>query len=311
MMKNKIVFAGSPDFAVESLQKLYDNPNNEIQLVISQQDKKRNRNKFSPTAVKKRAMDLGIKVITPKNINDDEVFDMLDKLNPDFIVVVAYGQLIKKRILDRFKNRILNVHASILPKYRGAAPINYSLLNGDKESGVSIMLVEEGLDTGDILAIDKIDLDDKIMLEELHDKLMVMGAGLINKVIDDYHNYFDSRIKQNEEEASTVGKINKSMGEIDFNEKSDVIYNKFRGLTPWPGLFFTLNEKKVKVHNINIIKQYNDKKNGEVVKVDKNGIKVSCEDGFIVITRLQLPNKKPLNVSEYLNGNSFEEGIIL
>lgn len=310
-MKNKIVFAGSPDFAVESLQKLYDNPNNEIQLVISQQDKKRNRNKFSPTAVKKRAMELGIEVITPKDINDDEVFDILDKLNPDFIVVVAYGQLIKKRILDRFKNKILNVHASILPKYRGAAPINYSLLNGDKESGVSIMLVEEGLDTGDILAIDKVDLDDKIMLEELHDKLMVMGASLINKVIDDYKNYFDSRIKQNEDKASTVGKINKSMGEIDFNEKSDVIYNKFRGLTPWPGLFFTLNKKKVKVHNINIIKQYNDKKNGEVVKVDKNGIKVACEDGFVVITRLQLPNKKPLNVSEYLNGNSFEEGIIL
>ncbi len=310
-MKNKIVFAGSPDFAVESLQKLYDNPNNEIQLVISQQDKKRNRNKFSPTAVKKRAMDLGIEVITPKNINDDEVFEMLDKLNPDFIIVVAYGQLIKKRILDRFKNKILNVHASILPKYRGAAPINYALLNGDKESGVSIMLVEEGLDTGDILAIDTVNLDDTIMLEELHDKLMVMGASLINQVIDDYQNYFDSRIKQNEEEASTVGKINKSMGEIDFNEKADAIYNKFRGLTPWPGLFFTLNEKKVKVHNINIIKQYNDKKNGEVVRVDKNGIKVACEDGFVVITRLQLPNKKPLNVSEYLNGNSFEEGIFL
>ena len=184
-MKNKIVFAGSPDFAVESLQKLYDNPNNEIQLVISQRDKKRNRNKFSPTAVKKRAMDLGIEVITPKNINDDEVFEMLDRLNPDFIIVVAYGQLIKKRILDRFKNKILNVHASILPQYRGAAPINYALLNGDKESGVSIMLVEEGLDTGDILAIDTVNLDDTIMLEELHDKLMVMGASLINKVIDD------------------------------------------------------------------------------------------------------------------------------
>ncbi|OXZ41032.1 methionyl-tRNA formyltransferase [Finegoldia magna] len=310
-MKNKIVFAGSPDFAVESLQRLYDNPNNEIQLVISQEDKKRNRNKFSPTAVKKRAMELGIDVITPKNINDEEVFDLLDKLNPDFIVVVAYGQLIKKRILDRFKNKILNVHASILPKYRGASPINYSLLNGDKESGVSIMLVEQGLDTGDVLAVDKIELDNEIMLEELHDKLMIMGADLINKVIDDYQKYFDSRKKQNENEASIVGKIHKSMGQINFNEKSDVIYNKFRGLTPWPGLFFKLEDKIIKVHNINIIKQYNDNKNGEVVKVDKTGIKVACEDGFIIITRLQLPNKKPLNIREYLNGNSFEEGIIL
>lgn len=310
-MKNKIVFAGSPDFAVESLQRLYDNPNNEIQLVISQEDKKRNRNKFSPTAVKKRAMELGIDVITPKNINDEEVFDLLDKLNPDFIVVVAYGQLIKKRILDRFKNKILNVHASILPKYRGASPINYSLLNGDKESGVSIMLVEQGLDTGDVLAVDTIELDNEIMLEELHDKLMIMGADLINKVIDDYQKYFDSRKEQNENEASIVGKIHKSMGQINFNEKSDVIYNKFRGLTPWPGLFFKLEDKIIKVHNINIIKQYNDNKNGEVVKVDKTGIKVACEDGFIIITRLQLPNKKPLNICEYLNGNSFEEGIIL
>lgn len=226
-------------------------------------------------------------------------------------MVVAYGQLIKKRILDRFKNKILNVHASILPKYRGASPINYSLLNGDKESGVSIMLVEQGLDTGDVLAIDKIELDNEIMLEELHDKLMIMGADLINKVIDDYQKYFDSRIKQNENEASIVGKIHKSMGQINFNEKSDVIYNKFRGLTPWPGLFFKLEDKIIKVHNINIIKQYNENKNGEVVKVDKNGIKVACEDGFIIITRLQLPNKKPLNISEYLNGNSFEEGIIL
>ena len=205
-MKNKIVFAGSPDFAVESLQRLYDNPNNEIQLVISQEDKKRNRNKFSPTAVKKRAIELGIDVITPKNINDEEVFDLLDKLNPDFIVVVAYGQLIKKRILDRFKNKILNVHASILPKYRGASPINYSLLNGDKESGVSIMLVEQGLDTGDVLAVDKIELDNEIMLEELHDKLMIMGADLINKVIDDvigtYEKVYGEKISGSEKDKA-------------------------------------------------------------------------------------------------------------
>ena len=173
------------------------------------------------------------------------------------------------------------------------------------------MLVEQGLDTGDVLAVDKIALDKEIMLEELHDKLMIMGANLINKVIDDYPNYFDLRKEQNENESSIVGKIHKSMGQIDFNEKADVIYNKFRGLTPWPGLFFKLEGKIIKVHNINIIKQYNDNKNGEVVKVDKNGIKVACEDGFIIITRLQLPNKKPLNISEYLNGNSFEEGIIL
>lgn len=310
-MKNKIVFAGSPDFAVESLQELFDNENNDIQLVISQQDKKRNRNKFSPTAVKKRAMELGIDVITPKNINDQEVYELLDELNPDFIVVVAYGQIIKKKILDRFKNKILNVHASILPKYRGASPINYSLINGDEKTGVSIMLVEEGLDSGDILAIDEVKIDNGIMLEQLHDKLMIMGAKLINKVIDNYDEYFSKKRKQDDNLSSTVGKITKTMGEIDFNEKADEIYNKYRGLSPWPGLFFKLNEKIVKIHNINIIKQYNDHINGEVVKVDKNGIKISCQDGYVIITRLQFPNKKPLDVSEFLNGNSFEEGIIL
>ncbi len=310
-MKNKIVFAGSPDFAVESLQRLYDNPNNEIQLVISQKDKKRNRNKFSPTQVKKRALELGIDVITPENINDDEVYEILDKLNPDFIVVVAYGQIIKSRILNRFNDKILNVHASLLPQYRGASPINQSLLNGDKKTGVSVMLVEKGLDTGDILATEEINIDEDIMLEELHDKLMVLGADLIVKVIDNYDEYYSNRIHQDDSKSSTVGKIDKSMGKIDFNDTVEKIYNKFRGLTPWPGIFFIFEGKNVKVHNINIIKQYNNYKNGEVVKVDDKGIKISCENGYVVITKLQFPNKKPLTVKEYLNGNTFEEGIVL
>lgn len=310
-MKNKVIFMGSPEFAVESLNSLWKDDNIELVGVISQPDKKRSRNKYSKTPVKERALELGIDTISPEDVNSDDVFEFIKEKNPDFLVDVAFGQMIKKRLLEEYKDRIINIHPSLLPKYRGAAPLNYALLNGDNLSGVSIMLVDEGMDTGDVLKQEEIKIGPNCMLEDLHDKAMFLGAKMLVDVINNYDNYYKNRKKQDETKAITIGKLSKDMGKIDFNLSAREIYNKYRGLSPWPGVYFDYDGKRIKIHKMHIIEDYNEEDNGKVVAVSKDFIKISVSDGYIAITRLQVPNKKPVDVSDFLNGNDFPEGVIL
>lgn len=307
----KVIFMGTPDFAVASLNEIANDENFEIPLVITRADKKRNRGKLLPTPVKERALELGLEVITPKSINTEEVITKIKDIKPDYIAVVAYGQIIGKELIDYMDGRMINVHSSILPKYRGAAPINWAIVKGEKESGVSIMLVGEGLDQGDILKIEKTPISEAEDAGSLHDRLMNMGAKALVEVLNDFDRYYENRTQQDENEASYYGMIKKEMGKINFTDTPEDIYNKMRGFKPWPGSYFIYKDKNVKVHNMHIINEYNDYKDGEVVKVENSGIKISCKDGYIVITELQFPNKKRMSVEDYLKGNDFEKGIIL
>ncbi|MDO5754716.1 MAG: methionyl-tRNA formyltransferase [Tissierellia bacterium] len=310
-MKKSVVFIGTPDFAVESLKALDEDEDIDVELVITGQDKRRSKNKLLPTPVKRYAMEHKIPVITPEDINSDIVYETLNEIDPEFIVIVAYGQVIKERLLRRFKDRILNIHSSLLPKHRGAAPIQWSIINGDKVSGVTIMLVEERLDAGDILLQESLPIGKDERADSLHDRLAKLGGELIVKVIHRFDERYLNRKIQNENEATYCSMIQKKMGRIDFNETPEKIYNKMRGFSPWPGVFFNYHGENVKIHNMYTIHEYNNHSNGKVVQVKDDGIKISCQDGYIVLTEIQFPNKRKMDVSSYLLGNDFEEGILL
>lgn len=307
----KVVFLGTPDFAVDSLKALNEDENISVELVISQKDKKRSRGKFTPTPVKEYALGNNIEVITPDNINDEDILKKIESINPDIIVVVAFGQILDDEILNIFKDKIINLHSSVLPKYRGAAPINWAIINGEKDSGITIMLVEKGLDTGDILKIEKTDIGIDEDAEELHDRLKALGAKALVEVVNNFNEYYEDREKQDEEIASYKGMLKKSMGKIDWTDSCMNIYNKFRGMYPWPGSFFNYYDKVVKVHGMIKIEEDHSLECGYVKEVNKDGICIAVKHGYIILNKIQFPNKKAVKVEDFLRGNTFEKGIVL
>ncbi len=311
MKKTRVVFLGTPEFAVESLKAVEESEKIDIPLVISQVDRRRNRGKFSPTPVKEFALSKNLEVYTPENINSKESIKRIVQANPDFLVVVAYGQIIDDELLSRYKDRILNVHSSLLPKYRGAAPINWAIVEGEKESGVTVMLVEKGLDTGDILFKLSTEIKEDETADELHDELMVLGGKSIVEVLLNFNEYYKKRIPQNEEKSSYRGILKKEMGKINWNDKSLNIYNRFRGFYPWPGSFFEYFDNKVKVLKMDYILQPHDLTPGYVKEVGPENIKIASLDGFILLEEIQFPNKKKMPVSSFLRGNEFKNNIIL
>ncbi len=304
----KIIFMGTPEFAVNPLIDLYDNPNIEIGFVITGQDKKRSRNKVLPTPVKQKAMKLGIETYEPKNVNSDESLQKIFDYNPDFLVVIAYGQFIGEKLLQKFEDRIINIHSSLLPKYRGAAPMQWTILNKDKEAGVCSMLIEKTMDTGDILDCRKINIDEYTDIQTLHDKLSEISGELIVNTILNYDELYKNRTKQDDSMSSYSKKITKEMGHIDFNQKAEDILAKIMAFSTWPSTFVVLNDEKVKIHKINIINKYNDTENGIIIDANENGIFVNCEDKCIVIKELQFPGKSRVDVKSYLLGNSIKIG---
>ncbi|MDO5018288.1 MAG: methionyl-tRNA formyltransferase [Lagierella massiliensis] len=311
MGKIKVVFLGTPDFAVESLKAINESDKIDVELVISQSDRKRNRGKITPTPVKQYAIDNGLKVYTPEDINSNESIEIISNINPDYIVVVAYGQILKDNLLKKFKDKILNVHSSLLPKYRGAAPINWAIIEGEKKSGITIMLVEKGLDKGDILFSLEEEISPSENAQMLHDKLKVLGGKGIVEVLLNFDNYFKNKTSQNEEKASYRGILNRKFGKISWDDKAINIYNKFRGLYPWPGSFFEYEGENVKVLDMDYVLNEHKLKPGYVTEVNNSFIKVSCNDGFILINEIQFPNKKRMSVENYLRGNNFKEKIFL
>lgn len=306
-----IVFMGTPDFAVPALESLYSKGHN-ISLVITQKDKQRGRGKkVLPSPVKEKALELGLNVYQPDSINTDESKEKLQQISPDVIVVVAFGQILKKQILNLPKYGCLNVHASILPKYRGAAPINWAIINGEKETGVSIMEMDEGLDTGDILKIERIPINEYDDSITIHDKLSSLGAKVIVEVLDDIEKGHINRIPQDDKLSSYAPMLSKKTGRIDWNNNGDTIINLIRGLKPWPSAYFEYEGNNVKIHMASKRERFPEKENGFVVKVTDEGIFVNCQDSSIVIEELQFPGKKKMKVSEYLRGNQFPINIKL
>lgn len=299
---------GSPQFAVPSLEKLNDNPSITIELVISQEDKVRNRNKLVPTDVKKKAIELGLETYEPKSVNSRQALDKIHSIKPDFIVVIAFGQLIGDELLNTYKDRIINIHSSLLPKYRGAAPMQAAILNGDRETGVCSMLIEKKMDTGDILACEKMEIGKDTTIVDVHDTLSQKASNLIVDTILNFDNYYNNRKKQDDLSATYSKKIDKSMGKIDFHESGLTIDLKVRAFQNWPSTFVTLNDENVKIHKVSIIDKYNEAMIGEIIKVDDTGIYVNCKDSCVVIEEVQFPNKKRMKVSDFIRGNHIEVG---
>lgn len=306
-----IIFMGTPDFAVPSLKSLHKGGCS-IDLVITQKDRPRGRGKkVQHTPVKNMALELGLDVYQPENINRKEAIEKIRQINPDFIVVVAYGQILRQDILDIPKYGSYNVHASLLPKYRGAAPINWAIINGEKVTGITIMEMEEGLDTGDIVLAKPININIEDDTESLHDKLAVLGGELILQALEDIKKGEAIKTPQEEKLSSYASMLTKEMGEIDWNQTGENIVNLIRGLKPWPSAYTKYKEDMVKIHKARLSCESSMGQNGEIVRVDSTGIYVNSSDKIIIIEELQFPGKRKLKTAEYLRGNSIEKGITL
>ncbi len=307
----KIVFMGTPEFAVPSLSQLYK-AKHELALVITQMDKPKGRGKkLQFTPVKEKAIEFGIEVFQPINVNSKESIEKLKEINPDLIVVVAYGQILCREILELPKYGCINVHASLLPKYRGAAPINWALINGEVETGVTIMEMEEGLDTGDMIIKSTIPIREDDDYISIHDSLSVLGGELLIEAIDEIIEGISKKIPQDHSQSNYAPMIFKSTGKIDWNKSGYEIKNLVRGLKPWPSAYTDYDGQTIKIHKVRLEDGNYKGELGQILKVSNDGIFVKTIDKILVIEELQFPNKKKMLVKDYLAGNSIDENIKL
>lgn len=307
----RIVFMGTPEIALGCLQKIIDEKH-EVIGVVTQPDKPQNRGKkLGMPPVKELALKYDIPVYQPLKARDEDFVNVLKELNPDVIVVVAYGQILPKSILDIPKFGCINVHVSLLPKYRGAAPINWVIINGEEKTGVTTMYMDEGLDTGDMILQKEFALDNEITAGELHDKMMVVGAETLKETLDLIEKGCAPRTKQNHDEFSYAPMMDKSLGNIDFNKSAKDIHNLVRGVNPWPSAYTTYDGKTMKVWKTKVLNEESQKAPGTILSVDKDGIKVSTLDKVILLEEIQMPGKKRVLVSEYIKGNSIDTSKIL
>ncbi|HEY4544154.1 MAG TPA: methionyl-tRNA formyltransferase [Tissierellaceae bacterium] len=306
-----IIFAGTPDFSVPILESLHKEGYN-IKMVITQQDRPKGRGKqMQPTPVKEKALELGLEVYQPKNINSRESLDKIKEVNPEVIVVVAYGQIFKTEILNLPKYGCINIHASILPKYRGAAPINWVLINGEKETGVTIMQMEEGLDSGDMYYMKKIDITPEDDAFTIHDKLSILGAEAIVESLDKIVKKEIKGEQQDHSLSTYAPMLSRDTGKIDWNKKNYEIVNLIRGVKGWPSATTYYGDEKIKIHQAKTIDEDFSDIPGEIIRVDDEGVLVQTGKGSILIEKLQFPNKRKMHVSEYIQGNEIKEKIVL
>ncbi|MFR5875971.1 MAG: methionyl-tRNA formyltransferase [Eubacterium sp.] len=306
----RIVFMGTPDFAVPCLEKLMKS-NHEVVGVFSQPDKPVGRKQIlTPPEVKACAIKYNIPVYQPEKIKGSNALEIISGLNPDIIVVVAYGKILPKEILTAAKYGCINVHASLLPKYRGAAPIQWAVLNGDKKTGVSIMQMDEGLDTGDILLVKETEIGINETSAELFDRLSVIGADALIETLKLIEQGKAVPYKQPDGEYEYAKMISRELCPIDWNKAAFEIHNQVRGLQTWPVAITALNGKNLKIHKT-ILSDLKGNKSGEVVDNNKRLV-VSCGDGrCIEILELQLEGKKRMDIKSFLAGNKIEINTVL
>ncbi|KGJ50331.1 methionyl-tRNA formyltransferase [Paraclostridium bifermentans] len=307
----KIVFMGTPEFAVPCLQKIIDE-GHEVVAVVTQPDKPKGRGKkLAMPPVKELALKYDIPVYQPLKAREESFVDTLKEMNPELIVVVAFGQILPKSILDIPKYGCVNVHASLLPRYRGAAPLNWVIINGEEKTGVTTMYMDEGLDTGDMILKSEIPLDDEITAGELHDKMMIDGAKVLKETIDLIEKGEAPREKQSNEDTCYSPIMNKSLGNIDWNKSAIDIHNLVRGINPWPSAYTTYEGQTMKIWKTKVIDKNSDKDPGTIISVDKEGINVSTSEGIVQIKEIQMAGKKRMEVPEYIKGNNINTDIIL
>ena len=242
----------------------------------------------------------------PIKLKDDkDAIDYLKKLEPDFIIVVAFGQILTKEVLDIPKYGCINLHASLLPMYRGAAPLNWAIIKGEKKSGNTTMLMDVGLDTGDMLLKDEVDIPIDMTAGELHDILMERGADLLINTIEKLKNNEITRVKQSDE-TFYAKMLNKEIAKINWNNKAIDIHNLIRGLNPWPVAHTSYEDTPMKIYKSKVLKEDSTKEPGTILSVSKEGIKVSTLEDVLLIEKIQFPNGKPLTVEQYINGNEIK-----
>ena len=324
----KIVFMGTPDFARESLKAIYEK-GHQIVGVITNEDKPKGRGMkmmFSP--VKEYAVEHQLEVYQPHKIrNNDEIIELIKKLNPDVICVVAYGKILPKEILDIPPKGCINVHASILPKYRGAAPIQWAVINGDEKTGITTMFMDEGMDTGDIILAKEVNIDKDETTGELWNRLSILGGELLVETLENIENGTVTRIKQSED-FSMAPMLNKSMAKINWKEmEASQIKNLVRGLNPIMGTYSYLNGKKIKFWKVDVLTQsellkefpeledfvfkMKDVMPGTVLFSDsKKGLFIKANSGFISVIDIQGENAKRMNIKDFLRGNQINIGEI-
>lgn len=291
----KVIFMGTPDYAQKILERLLSVESIEIVSVYTQPDKPVGRKKLlTPPPVKVTAQENGIDVYQPNRLRDEAVVASLLKQECDYIVVAAYGQILPLAILNHAP--CINLHASILPQYRGASPIQQTLLNGDKLTGVTAMLMEEGLDTGDILKISTLEVSDDEMVVSLFEKLTDIACDLTVDVLENFSSFTPQ--KQDDSKATHCKKITKAEGEVTFNDAQE-LYNKYRAFTPWPGIYLSSG---LKLKEIKLLEKASKNEAGKILEITKKSIRVGCEQGSLEILRVQAPSKTEVDVLSYING---------
>ena len=290
-----VIFMGTPNYAEKILQRLISEANINVVAVYTQPDKPVGRKKvMTEPLVKTLAKENDIEVYQPTRLRDEDTVTECLKIACDYIVVAAYGQILPRAILDHAP--CINLHASILPQYRGASPIQQTLLNDDKTTGVTAMLMEEGLDTGDILKIETIDVPKDMMVETLFDALTDVATNLTVEVLENFTSY--TPVKQNDDESTHCKKISKKDGEVAFNDAHE-LYNKYRAFTPWPGIYL---ENGLKLKRIELEDKCALYKAGTILEINSDNILVACEKGSIKIYTVQPQSKKEMDILSYVNG---------
>lgn len=312
---------GTPDFSVETLKALVE-AGHDVAAVVTQPDKPKGRSKelvFSP--VKEEALKLGIEVLQPERARDEEFVEKLRTYNADIFVVVAFGQILPKSIIDMPRYGCVNIHASLLPKYRGSSPIQWAVIDGCEYSGVTTMQMDEGIDTGDILLVKKVKLDDKETGGSLFDKLSVVGAGLLIETLKGLEAGTITPVKQDDSQSSHVKMLSKSMGELDFNKSARSIECLIRGLNPWPSAYTHYKGKMLKIWDADVIgditelmddtaleSEIKEMNLGTVCYVDKKKLVIKCKEGFLSVNEVQLEGKKRMKTDAFLLGYRLEKG---
>ena len=307
----RVIFMGTPDFAVPSLEALLTK--HEVVLVVTQPDKPKGRGKkMVPTPVKACALEHGIPVLQPEKVKEPEFVEQLRSYEPDLIAVTAFGQILSEPILEMPKYGCINVHGSLLPKYRGAAPMQWSIIDGEKVTGITTMYMAKGLDSGDMLLKAEVEITDEDTFATIHDKMAVTGANLLLDTLDQLEAGTLERIPQDHDAATYAPMITKETGHIDWSKNRQDIINLIRGLNPVPAAYTIYEEEVLKIFGAALSDvQADSAANGEIVAGGKKGFVVKCGDGCLLITEVQARGGKRMMTDAYLRGHAMKEGILL
>ena len=307
----RIVFMGTPDFSVPALEALAEG-GHQVIAAVTQPDKPKGRGKaVLMTPVKEKALELGIPVYQPAKVREPEFVELLREMAPDAIVVVAFGQILPKAILEIPKYGCINIHASLLPKYRGAAPIQWAVIDGEKETGVTTMFMNEGLDTGDMLEKAAVPLDEKETGGSLHDKLSALGGNLILSTLKGLEAGTLKGTPQTDEGTCYAKMLKKSLGDIDWTMDAAAIERLIRGLNPWPSAYTSLHGKTLKIWDADVLDREYGEAPGTVAEASKNALIIQTGKGSLSVRSLQLEGKKRMDIQDFLRGYSVEKGTVL